>query len=110
MIERVQVINCDLFSGQDLTQGKDDHKTIDHPDVRVRLAGMVDILRFVPADTSINVIIRIQLRDVLASGPGRSPHGFGMGDSFPRVLCYGAVLWKMDRRETTETTNRRFHN
>jgi len=71
---------------------------------------MVDILRFIPADTSIDVMIGIQLRDVPATRPGQPPHGFGVSDSFPGVLCYGAVFRKMDCRETTETAKGRLHD
>ena len=71
---------------------------------------MVDIFGFVPADTSIDLIIGIQLRDVLATRPGQPPHRFGVGDSFARVLCYGAIFWKMDSRKTTQTAKGRLHD
>lgn len=84
-------------------QRKNEHECIDDENVCVRLAGMVDILRFISADTSIDVMVDIELRDAVASRRSQPPHSFRVSDSFPSVLCYSAVFRKMDCRETTET-------
>ena len=85
-------------------------KSIDDHDVRVRLAGMVDILGFVPADTSIDVIIGIQLRDVLATRPGQPPHGFDAVILWPAYSAMALSFGKWTVAKQPRPPKGRLHN
>jgi hypothetical protein len=68
---------------------------------------MVDILRFVPTDTPIDVMVQIQLTDVPAVRSCNPPDSCGVTDSFTGVPCNRAVFGKIDFSETAEATERR---
>lgn len=57
---------------------------------------MIDILRFVPLDTPVDVMVHIQLANVFSIRSGHSPHCFGVSDSFTYVLRYWSVLGEKD--------------
>lgn len=71
---------------------------------------MVDVLRFVSADTTIDVMVQIQLTDVLAIRSGHPLDCFGVSDSFACVLRNETVLGEIDCRETTEAAKIGLHD
>ena len=63
---------------------------------------MVDVLRIVPVDASVDVTVRVQFTDALPAGPSHPPDSLSTSNPFARVFGYQAVFRKANGRETTE--------
>lgn len=63
---------------------------------------MIDVLRGVSVDASIDVTVRVQFTDTVTAGPAHPSDSLYARNSFAGVFGDGTVLRKTEGRETSE--------
>lgn len=105
-MERRLVVDCDLLAGADIAACEKEDMAIEYLHVSVRFAGMIDVMRAVPALAAIEAPAIIDRADTQTSSPGTAI-GFGIGYSLARVLRYLPAAHIMRPREATLAFNGR---
>ena len=105
-MERRLVVECDLLARLDVAECDKENMVIEYFHVAVRFAGMIDVMRAVPALAAIEAPALIDRADTQTSSPGTAI-SFGIRYSLARVLRYLPAAHKMRPRETTLSFNSR---
>src|SRR5882672_3832960 len=99
-MQRLFVIDRDLFARMDVAQGKEHYVAIDGADIRVRLAGVVDVVGAIPAPAAVDAPNAINVADAQLGSMGAAL-SFAIRNSLARVFGDFATVRKVSRRETT---------
>lgn len=105
-MERRFVVERNLLAGADIAECDKQDMAIENFHVSVWFAGMIDVMRAVPALAAIETPAIIDRADTQTSSPGTAI-SFGIRYSLAPVLRYLPAAPKMRPRETTLALNSR---
>lgn len=98
-MQRLFVIDRDLFARIDIAQSEEHYVAKDGADVGVRLAGMVDVMRTVAAATAVDAPGAVNIADAQLGAMGAAL-SFKIRNALAGVFSYLAPVWKIDCRKT----------
>ncbi len=96
----ILVIDCDLFSGSNVAQSKEQNMAVDGFHVGVRFARVIDVMRTVAAAAAVQTPATIDVADAQL-GSMRAALSFEIGNAFAGVFSDLAAAAKTNRREAT---------
>lgn len=105
-MERRFVVECNLLAGAYIAKCDKEDMATEYLHVSIRFAGMIDVMRAVPALAAIETPAFIDRADTQTSSPGTAI-SFGIRYSLARVLRYLPAAHEMRPRETTLAFNSR---
>ena len=108
-MERLFVIDRDLFAWLDVAQSKEHHVSMDCAHIGVRLAGMVDVMRAVAAATAVDTPDAVNIADAQLGAMGAAL-GFAIRNSLTRVFGDLLPVRKGNRGKATSAVDGRFLN
>ena len=85
-MQRLFVIDSDLFTGPNIAERKEQHVAVKRPHVCVRLAAMVDVVSAITAATAVYAEPSVDVADAQNSSPARAFLRFQIGDSLTGVF------------------------
>ncbi len=103
-MERRLVVECDLLARLDIAECDKENMAIKYFHVAVGFAGMVDVMRAVPALAAIEAPANINCTDAKPASPGAAI-SFSIGYSLAGVLRYLSAPGKVRLRKTPLTLN-----
>ena len=71
-MQRLFVIDSDLFTGPNIAERKEQHVAVKRPHVCVRLAAMVDVVSAITAATAVYTDPSIEVADAQDAAPARA--------------------------------------
>ena len=104
-VERLYVIDRDLFAGPNVAQRIEEYVPVDDFHVAVGLARMVDVMRAVAATAAVNTPLRVDLTDAQLGTVG-APFCLPRRYSFARILRDLPSAPEMSRRKAALAVNR----
>ena len=105
-MERRFVIERNLLAGADIAECDKEDMAIEYLHISVRFAGMIDVMRAIPALAAIEAPAFIDRTDTQTSSPGTAI-SFGIRYSLARVFRYLPAAQEMRPRETPLAFNSR---
>jgi len=85
-MQRLFVIDSDLFTGPNIAERKEQHVAVKRPHVCVRLAAMVDVVSAITAATAVYAEPSVDVADAQNSSPARALLRFQIVDSLTGVF------------------------
>ena len=101
------VIDRNLFAGLDVSQGKEQHVTVQCSHEGIRLAGMIDVVRAVTATRAIETESAVDVADAQDLTIASPPTGFEIRNPLARVLRNLLPAFEGNSRETASAVDRR---
>ena len=103
-MQRLFVIDRDLFARIDVAQSKEHHVAMDRAHISVRFAGMVDVMRTVAAATAVDAPVAVNIADAQLGSMGTAL-SFAIRNALARVLGYLAPVRKPGGRKAAFTVD-----
>ena len=75
-MKRLLVIDRDLFAGLDVSQSEEEYVTVQGSHEGIRLAGVVDVVRTVPAPRAVQTEATVDVANAQDLTITRAPAGF----------------------------------
>ena len=91
-MERLFVIDRDLFARMDVAQSKEHYVVVDGANIGVRLARMVDVVRAVAAATAVDAPGAVNIADAQLGSMGAAL-SFKIRNALAGVFSYLAPVW-----------------
>jgi hypothetical protein len=107
---RVYVVTDDLFTGLDVSQGKEDEMTADDLQKAVGFARVIDVLRRIATHTAVNTPVSVQTTDIDTVLTSDSPDDFIAGYALANIFGNLASFAEANRGEASLTIDSRFAN
>ena len=104
-MQRLFVIDRDLFARMDVAQGKEHYVAVDGADIGVRLAGVVDVVGAIPAATAVDAPNAVDVADAQLGSMG-APLSFAIRNSLAGVFSDLPPAWKVGGRKATSAVDR----
>ena len=99
-MQRLFIVDRDLFAGMNIAQREEEHVTMESLHVGVRLAAVIDVMRAVAAAAAVQTPTAIDVADAQDRPVTRPLSCFEIRNSLACVLSDLAAAPKGDRRET----------
>ena len=103
-MQRLFVIDRDLFARIDVAQSKEHHVAIDCPDIGVRFARMVDVVRTVAAAAAVDAPDAVEITDAQLGSMGAAL-GFAIRNSLTGVFGNLAPVREINRRKAASAVD-----
>ncbi len=94
-MERRLIVERDLFTRMNITQGYKENMTIEYLNIAIGFAGMVYVMSAVSAFAAVDAPMIIDCADTESASPG-TPISLRIGDSLAAVLRYLAATREVD--------------
>ena len=103
-MQRLLVIDCDLFARIDITQREEDHMAIDRAHIGIRFARVIDVMRAVPSAAAVDAPNAVNVADAQFSSMGAAL-SFKIRNALASVFSYLASVRKINGCETASAVN-----
>jgi hypothetical protein len=104
-MQRLFVIDRDLFPGMDVAEGKEHYVAKDGADISVRLAGVVDVVGAIPAATAVDAPNAVDIADAQLGSMGAAL-SLAIRNSLAGVFGDLPPAWKIGGRKATSAVDR----
>ena len=104
-VERGDIVQGNLFAGQDVAQGIKLYVPVQDFHEAVWLAGMIDVVRAVAAPATVNAPVFVQSADAQDAAARGSAVGFSVRNSLTRVVRDFFTTRKQDGGKASLTVN-----
>jgi hypothetical protein len=101
MKEGLFIVNRDFFAGPNIAPRKEQHVSVSNPHESIRLATVIDVMRAITTQRSIQAPAAVNITNAQKSTRTRSLLSFEVGDALSSVLSDFPSASKWLSRKTT---------